>query len=234
MMLNNKQLFKFWERYIDKPIYRLIPAEQKKEVSKKGFNPDKDPYAKVNPKIEDMFKIIIRLEKKGIIFWDEWKSGSVKGSTIVKISRRSIKGKYIDFVADKKQIQTFKKRWDGGCIVTYVFKLTNFLLENTRELTSYEKRLAKYLNAWALKRRGKKSVTLYIQGSNKIFESAYFYNFNPDFKRYWKSPFGSFENFTKTIKKYGSKRYLPFLKGDKLFYLRVKEKISPKDIKFIE
>lgn len=223
-----------WKRYIDKPIYRIIPFEQKKEVLKKGFNPNKDPYAKVNPKIIKMFRIILKLEKKGIVFLDEWKNGPVKGSTIVKISERSVRGNYIDFVAKKKQIQTFKQRWEGGCIVTYVFKLTNFLLENKNRLNSSEKKLIKYLNDWALKKKGKKTATLYIKGSNKIFESALFYSFNPDYKRYWKSPFGSFENFSKTIKKHGLKRYLPFLKGEKLFYLRVKERISPKDIKFLK
>jgi len=230
--MNEKELKIIWKKYIDKKIYRIVPAAQKSIILKKGFDPSKDPYEKVNPKIKKMFQIIIKLEKRGVVFEDQWKSGPVKGSIVVMTSMRSVKGKYIDFVAKKKQIQTFRKRWDGGCLVTYVNKLTNFLLEKIDELDSEGEKLARYLNKWSKKRMGKKSEVLYIKGSNKIFETAIFYCFIPQNQGYWESPFGSFQHFVKVIKKQGLRKYLPFLKGEKLFYLRVRKKISPKEIKF--
>jgi len=224
-----------WKKYIDKKVYRIMPSDQKSNVLKKGFDPKKDPYEKINPKIKKMFKIVKRLEKEGVVFRDEWANSPVKGSTVVKVSMRSVKGKYIDFVANKKQLKKFEKSWvGGGCLVTYVLKLTDFLLENIDKLSSSEKELIKYLNKWANKRKNKKRFVIYIKGSNKIFESAKFYCFTPEFKKYWKSPFGSFKHFEKIMKKGGFKKYMPFLKGEKLFYLRVPKKIPSDEIKLLK
>ena len=233
-MINVKELKEIWKKYINQKIYRVIPFDQKDIILKKGFNPKKDPYEKINEKIKKMFGIVKRLERKGIVFKDEWGNKPVKGSTIVKVSMRSVRGSYIDFVVSKKQIQIFKKRWDGGCLATYVFKLTKFLLKNSYKLNPSERKLVNYLNKWAFSKRGKKSVTIFIKGSNEIFESALFYPFSPQFKRYWKSPFGSFEHFKKVVKEKDLRKYLPYLKGEKLFYLRVKEKILPKEIKLVK
>jgi hypothetical protein len=233
MIKTDKKLKEIWKKYINQKIYRVIPFDQKAIVLKKGFDPKKDPYEKINNKVKKMFGIVKKLERKGIIFEDIWGGKPVKGSTVIKVGMRSVRGDYIDFVASKKQIQIFKKRWDGGCLATYVFKLTEFLLENSDKLNPSEKKLVTYLNKWAFSKRGKKSVTLFINGSNKIFESALFYTFSPQFKRYWKSPFGSVEHFKKVIKEKSLRKYLPYLRRNKLFYLRVKEKISPKEIKLL-
>lgn len=232
-MINDKELKKIWKKYIDKKIYRIIPLEQKKDVLKKGFNPQKDPYEKYNPKIKKMFKIIERLEKKGIVFETKWSHKTIPGSTIVKVSKRSIEGKCIDFVARKKQLKIFKKNWKGGCLATYAFKLSNFLLENSSELKPSELKLVKSLNEWSSQKMKGKFSTVYIRGSSEVFESAKFYYFNKEFKRYWASPFGSFEHFKKVIQKKGLEKYLPFLKDEKLFYLRVGQKIPSEEIKFL-
>jgi hypothetical protein len=234
MKIKEIELKNIWKKYIKRRIYRVVPSDQKKDILKKGFDPNKDPYEKYNPKIKKIFDIIKKLERKGIVLVSEWANGPVTGSTIVKVSMRSVKGKYIDFVAKRSQVRTFKRKWDGGCLVTYVFKLSKFLLENVKELNAAEIRLAKYLNRWALNKMGKRSLTLYILGSNKIFESAKFYYFSPEFRRYWVSPFGSFEHFKKVVRKYGLNKYLSFLKDEKLFYLRVTKKIPSGEIKFLK
>jgi hypothetical protein len=234
-MVSPINLKKIYKRYIDIPFYRVMPLDQKLSTMKRGLDPSKDPYKKVNPKIKIMYKIINRLEKNGTTLIDNWRSGPVTGSIIVKVNSRSIDGNYIDFVGNKKQIRVFKKRWvGGGCLVTYVLKLTSFLLEHLDKLNTSERKLVKYLNKWANKRKDKERFTIYIRGSNKIFETALFYCYRPEFKEYWASPFGSFDNFKEVIKKDGLKRYLPYLKNEKLFYLRVINKISPKEIKLFK
>jgi len=230
-MVTNAELKRLWKKFVDIKLYRIMPINQKKATLSTGLDPSKDPYERINPKIKKMFRIVKRLEKKGIIFLDIWRSGPIRGSKIVEISKRSVDGKYIDFVANKKQIQIYKKRWvGGGCLVTYVLKLTDFLLKNKAYLSHSEKRLTKNLNNWANKRKNKRRFTIYVRGSNRCFESALFYCYVPEFKKYWKSPFGSFENFQKVIKQEGLKKYLPYFKNEKLFYLRVRTKISPKNI----
>jgi hypothetical protein len=232
MIIDNQKLEKIWKKYIDIKIYRLITLDQKKQVLKKGINPKKDPHKTILPKIKKMFNIIKRLEKKGIIFEDIWgkKKEKVKGTTIINVSLRSIKGNYIDFVSQKKQIARFKKRWKGGCLATYVDKLNKFLISNKSLLNKDEQLLIKSIEKWANDKRKQKYFLIYIKGSEKIFENAKFYCFNKNFKRYWKSPFGSLDNFKKTVKKNGLKKYPPYIKNEKLFYLRVVDKIPAKII----
>jgi hypothetical protein len=233
---NNKiELKKIWEKYINIKFYRIMPTDQKKDTLKNGLNPLSDPYKKINPLIRRLYNLILKLEKKGIVFCDIWRSGPVKGSTIVKISLRSVNGKYVDFVGNKKQIQVYKKRWiGGGCLATHVLKFTNFLLENINYLNHSEKKLVKYLNDWANKSKNKKRFTIYVKGSSKYLESALFYCYVPEFKNYWKSPFGSFEHFQKFIKTHSLVKYMPYLKNEKLFYLRIINKLPQSEIKLLK
>jgi len=234
-MANKTELTKLWRKFIDVNLYRIMPINQKRDTLRTGLNPAKDPYEQINPKIKKMFKLIIKLERKGITFVDTWRNGPVKGSTIVKISKRSVDGKYIDFVANKKQLQVYKKRWiGGGCLATFVLKLTDFLIDNQDYLNRSEKKLAKFLNNWANKRKNNKRFTISVRGSNRCFESALFYCYVPEFKEYWKSPFGSFEHFQKVVKREGLRKYLPYFENKKLFYLRVENRINPKDITLIK
>src|SRR3989344_5727616 len=48
--------------------------------------------------------------------------------------------------------------------------------------------------------------------------------------KYWKSPFGRFEHFKQVVERYGLKKYEDYLKGKRLFYLRVKDRIPAKEI----
>jgi hypothetical protein len=234
-MKTDIELKKIYKKYVDQKVYRVIPISQKSTVLRKGFDPKKDPHKKYISKINRMFRIIERLERKGIIFKEKWRDGMAPGSKVVQLSRRSLNTNYIDFVADKKQVKRFKRKWKGSCLVNYVYKLTNFLLDNLKELKNSERELVKDLNKWAKSRTKDKFVVIYIKGSNKIFESSKFYRFHKGVRKmYWRSPFGSFDYFKKAINQRKLSEYLPYLKHKKLFYLRVNKKISPKEIKFLE
>ena len=88
------------------------------------------------------------------------------------------------------------------------------------------------LNEWSKKKAQFNNRTLFVKGSSKYFESALFQNRlgKKGKDKYWKSPFGSFENFKRVVKKEGLKKYEPYLKREKLFYLRVINKIPSKEI----
>ena len=236
-MISEKEMGKIWKKYICKKVYRIIPFDQKEKILEKGMDPSKDPYEKEKSLILKIYDLVKRLEKKEIVYSTVWgKKGNrrkVSGSEIIDINTKSIRGNYLDFVYNKKQLKIFKKAWKGGCLVTYTKIFCDFLFEHREKITKAELNLVKKLNKWASgKQKEKKYAIISIRGNEGIFEKAKFYCFHPKgSKDYWESPFGSIKNFSKVIKNNGLEKYLPYLNKEKLFYLRVGEKISPKIIK---
>ncbi|MDP6641943.1 MAG: hypothetical protein QGF74_00990, partial [Candidatus Nanoarchaeia archaeon] len=110
--------------------------------------------------------------------------------------------------------------------------ITNDILKRKPKLTKLQYNLVKKLNNWSINKSKFNNKTIIIKGSSKYLETAHFQKIHIK-KKYLKSPFGSFEHFKKIIDKNKLKTYEPYLKGKKLFYLRIINKIPSSEIKMI-
>ena len=96
------------------------------------------------------------------------------------------------------------------------------------KLIRSQERLIKELSKWAKKKRRFKNELLKVRVISESFQPAKIHTF--EYKKYFVSPYGSFEYFKKVIQKYGFEKYAPYLTGEKRAYLRVVSKISAKEI----
>lgn len=229
--MDEKELFRFWKKYIDRNLYRVVSSEYLSDIKKNGLNPKKDPFQKIIPNIKLLFRLVLKLEKKGFIHEQDWGFKKVSGKYIVMVSSEDIESPFIDFTPKYKETFFYKKH-PGGALVQCIKEITKDILERKPKLTSLELHLVKKLNQWSKKKSQFNNRTLFINGSSKYFESALFQNRlgKKGKDKYWESPFGSFEHFKKIVKKYGLKKYEPYLKGEKFFYLRVTKKIPSTEI----
>ena len=62
---NEKKLQQFYNKYINKPIYRAIPLVDYNEIKNNGIDPTKNPYNKIKPSMKKLANIILKLEKEG-------------------------------------------------------------------------------------------------------------------------------------------------------------------------
>ena len=229
--MDEKELLRFWKKYIARNMYRVVSSEYVKDIKKKGLNPKKDPYQKIIPDIKKLFSLVIKLEKKGFVHEQDWGFKKVTGKYIVMVSSEDICSPFIDFTPNYKETYYYLKH-KGGALVQSVKKITADILDRKPKLSDSEQSLVRRLNKWSLKKSNFKNKTIYVKGSSKYFENSLFQNRlgKKGKDKYWKSPFGRFEHFKKIINKYGLKKYDSFLKGKKLFYLRIKSTIPAKEI----
>lgn len=239
-MKSEKQLLEFYQKYINRPIYRVVPERTLKEVFKNGIDPNKNPYRFVIPKIKKVYQIVLRLEKRGIKIEFQRGKRIVTANFVCEECLTDLSKKYIDFCASKKQIDYYLEVIPGGGIPNAVRRLTKKMIELELPITKEEKILIENLNKWAESLICKNKV-IYVSGSSRIFENALFQlsgsskrkkrkNFSES--KYLPSPFGSFEHFKKVVQKYGLIKYSYRLKNSN-FYLRVKGKIPAKEIKLV-
>ena len=217
--MNEKELIRFYKKYIDRNLYRVVSSEYINKILKKGINPKIDPYEQLKPDIKKLFKLVLKLENKGFIHEQDWGFKIVQGNYIVKISLIDLEQPFLDFSPVYSDTYFYKKH-KGGALVKTINAITSDIITRKPNLTKNELNLVKKLQNWSIKKSSFKNVTLFVKGSQKCFETAHFQAIHFD-KNYWKSPFGSFDNF----KKIYSEKYLPFLTGEKVFYLRVIDKI---------
>jgi hypothetical protein len=229
--MNDEELFRFWKKYIDRNLYRVISSEYLTDVKRNGLNPKKDPYTIMIPNIKKLFRLVLKLEKNGFIHEQDWGFKKVKGKYIVMVSSEDIDSPFIDFTSNYKETYYYKKH-KGGALVQTIIKITDDILYRKPELTSSELKLVLSLNQWSKKKSQFINKTLFVKGSSKCFESSLFQNRlgEKGKDKYWESPFGGFEHFKTVVEKNGLKKYEPHLKGEKLFYLRVINKIPSKEI----
>ena len=126
--MNDKGLYRFWKNYIDRNIYRVISSEYLADVKKNGLNPKKDPYTEVIPDIKKLFRLVLKLEKKGFIHEQDWGSKKVTGEYIVMVSLEDIDSPYIVFTTDYKETYYYRK-CKGGALIQTVIKITEDILE---------------------------------------------------------------------------------------------------------
>jgi len=233
--MKEKELHKIWKKYIDVPIYRVISGKHYKDILKNGINPRKNPYEKIIPELKKLIRILERQEKKGDILKLDW-GREVNGSFAMKVTLHDISIYAADFTPRKEQIKYYLNL-KGGAAVSNIEKITKMLLESEHKLSKTEEKLVKKLRLFAKKCKCKNKV-LFVRGSCECFETAYFQVFRKkkskkeEYRKpiHWRSPFGRFDHFKKIMTKKGLNKYLEKLEN-KIFYLRVKDKIPDREIK---
>lgn len=229
--MNEEELYKFWKKYIDINLYRVVSSDYLSDILKNGLNPKKNPYQKLIPDIKKLFNLVLKLERKGFIHEQDWRFKKVTGKYLVMVSSEDINSPFIDFTPNYKETYYYKKH-KGGALVQTIKRITDDILNRKPKLSATELLLVTRLHKWSEKKSKFSNKILFIRGSSIHFENALFQNRlgKKDKDKYWKSPFGRFENFKKIVNRFGLKRYEPYLKGEKLFYLRTIEKIPPIEI----
>ena len=61
--MKNLNLHKFWKKYVDRDIYRIISEEYVPSIKSKGLNPANDPFQKKFKDINSLFNLMIKIEK---------------------------------------------------------------------------------------------------------------------------------------------------------------------------
>lgn len=219
---------KLYNKYIKRNFYHVLPIEWIDILNVNGINPKSDPFTGDENNIKKLFALLLRLKKKGFVHKQDWGFKKVDSSYIVKVSLFDLRIKLIDFTPDYKETFFYKKH-KGGALVTTINRITTDILDRKASLSKNDLDLVKKMHAWSIIKMSTKMVTLVLNGTCKIFETAKFQAIHID-KNHWESPFGSFNNFNKVILKNGIEKYLPFLKNEKKFYLRVIDKIKKSDV----
>lgn len=238
MEKEEKKLYLLWKKYIDVPIYRVSPLCDRKNILKNGIDPVKDPYESIKPKIKAFAKILKNLEKKRQIFLFRWGEKEITGVDAIKITLNDLSKPYVDFSPSKESLEYYSKL-RGGAVTANIMRIVKRFIEVKPDLSENEWKIVFFLHKWVTNRECR-NFSFYVQGSSKIFETALFQLRGTNKKRkrvklqlvYYESPFGRFEHFKRIIKKQGFRKYSFRLKN-KLFYLRVREKISVKEINLI-
>jgi|APSaa5957512535_1039671.scaffolds.fasta_scaffold75905_2 hypothetical protein len=226
------ELRKLYKKYVEgKYIYRSQPEEHIKDILKNGFNPDKDPYKKIRPKLEKLYELVLDLEKKRYEMILDWNGVYPNGSRAVKTSRLDLDNPFIDFATDLKEAKVFVKQFQGGAIAGNAIEFIEGIRGFNIKLTSSQKKLMKELEVWARRKMKFKNVLLRVDATSKALENAKIHTF--EYKMYFHSPFGSFENFKKAIEKEGLKKYMPYLKRKTKAYVRVISKIPAREIEVL-
>lgn len=160
----------------------------------------------------------------------DWKAVFPKGSIAVRVSREDLRKPFVDFTTNYKEALGFKKRFKGGALNSNIIQMIKKIEGFGINLIKSQKDLLKGLKKWAWDKSSHASVLLKIKCSSKSLEGAKFQNYAHGAKRYWASPYGSFEHFKKVVNKYGFERYEPYLKGKRGAHVRVVDKIPKGEI----
>ena len=234
-MKTDRQLKEIYDKYIDIPIYRVVPERMLRDILKYGINPKKDPYERIKLEIKKLAKIINYLERKGIIIRLQW-GRPVHASYAMAVTLNDLKIPVVDFAPTIEDVEYYLKL-KGGATISNIKRLTNRIIEEKPNLNNHQWKLINELNKWA-KEKVCNNIVISIIGNSKTLETSRFQLIRrgkggrKKYKdpKYLSSPFGSFEHFKKIIKKQGLKKYIHRLKNKK-FYLRVKDKIPAKNIR---
>lgn len=230
--MSKEKLLESYNKYVkNNYFYRVVSEEYEKDILKKGLNPSINPFESKKKDIFSLFKLVLKLKKEGFIMMRIW-SRPVDQEHIVNVTKKDLKQNFVDFTPDYKDTLSFYKDLKGGALANTVFIFTEELLLKQIGLTKKEKELVLRLNKWSKDKINTKNVVFKIKASSKYLEKAKLQD--PKLKDYLPSPFGSFEHFEKVVQKHCLETYIPYLKQQKLFYLRTKTKIAPEELKKIK
>jgi hypothetical protein len=168
--MDKTDLFEYWNEFINRDIYRVISEEYLQEIIKNGLNPQEDPFSKMYEKIDELFELITKFEKKGVVYQEEWRDGPVVASEIIKFNEASRKNNYLDFVVDYNQALKFYEKWKGGALTNMIYNFSNFLQDQI--LSCDERKLVDVLYNWSSQKRNYKNRIIAIDGSNSVLENA--------------------------------------------------------------
>lgn len=97
MGLNDDQLFRYWEKNIEnRKIYRTISCEYIKP-SMSRLDPKKNPHRILKDKLLELFNIVLKQEKKGVVFRLGWINREPKLSEVMQVSLNDFYENTIDF-----------------------------------------------------------------------------------------------------------------------------------------
>ncbi|MBU1045454.1 MAG: hypothetical protein KJ915_13795 [Candidatus Omnitrophica bacterium] len=227
-MRKDEDLYQIWKRYVDSRfLYRMVSEEYIAGIEKYGFDHKKDPFKNKKKELLKLFKIVLNLKKRGFIMM-RWWGNPVDQEEVVKCTTKDLEINYIDFTPRFEKIIDYYLNLKGGALVNTILIFTEELLIKRPALKKDEWKLVRKLNLWSKRKSEFENKVVWVRASSKCFEDADFQNFVE--KKYAESPFGSFDHFEKTISKKGLDYYMPFLKNEKLFYVRTKSKILPSEI----
>jgi len=236
-MKTEKELYKMWKKYIDVPMYLVVPKRMLSGILKKGIDPHKDPYENIKPKIKKFAKIIYQLEKGGFVIKIRW-GRPVHASYAITVSLNDLKTPVVDFAPTIEDVEYYLKL-KGGATVSNIKRLTKKIIEANPNLTENQWHLINGLNKWA-KSKICDNTVISVNGGSNCFETSRFQLIRRGKggrkkyrgPKYLPSPFGSFEHFKRIIKNYGWRKYSYRLRNYK-YYLRVTEKIPAMEIKVL-
>lgn len=238
--MNEKELYKFWKKNINIPIYRVVPSCDLKNIKKNGINPEADPYKGIEKEVKILLKIVNKLEKEGNDLHLFWGTKKVSFSYSLKVTLADFDIACIDFTPKKDDIDYYLG-YKGGAATHNLRQILEILEKYKINLAKKDEKAIKNIKNFVDKRLCENKV-LAFNGNSKIFEKSLFQKkrISKNKKkiiftehRYLKSPFGSFEHFKKFYNNNDLRPYIPYLKS-KMFYLRVKEKIPSKEIKLLK
>jgi len=240
-MKSEKDLLEIYNKYVNRPIYRVVPSWSIKSIIKNGIDSNKNPYEKIKPRLLKLFKLVKKLEKKGIIISFQRGHRIVTGGFTADECYTDLSKNYIDFCISDDQVNYYLNVIKGGAIPAAIKRLTNKILEDKILLSKDELGLVKELFIWSSSLISENKV-IFVNGSSKVFEDALFQlsgrkknkiKKKYSESKYLESPFGSFEHFKDIIEKNGFRKYSYGLRKNK-FSLRVKKRILPEDIRWLK
>lgn len=228
-MDNENELKQIWEEYINsQKIYRIVSEDYISEIKKNGFQPNQNHFNEIKPQLLELFNIVLNLKNKGFLMMRWWEN-PVDQEVVVNCTKTDLEKNYIDFTPNFEKTIDYYLNLKGGALVQTILIFTEeLLLKIPQILSKKELKLVTMLNEWSRKKANSKNIVISLSASSSYFEKVIFQI--PNEQKYLESPFGSFENFKKIINKNGLDAYLPYLKFEKLFYLRTKISIPPSEI----
>tara|TARA_Y100000034_G_C6806331_1_gene362082 strand:- start:46 stop:756 length:711 start_codon:yes stop_codon:yes gene_type:complete len=233
--MKEKELLKFWKKYIDIPLYRTVAGRDIRSVLKNGLDPGKNPYLSVRGKMRKLFRVVKKLERNGFVMLFNLGGKDSTGSYYVEMAAHELNRKMIDFTPVKEHYYYYKKL-KGGAMVAMILRITEKLIEEKPKISVSDRELVKGLNAWAKKNLCDMKL-IEVSGGCRCFEKAHFQlrkiskgKVRKNHKAiYYKSPFGSFENFKKVIGEEGLRKYSSRLRSQD-YYVRVLDKIPAREV----
>lgn len=233
-MKPEKELYLFWKKYIDIPMYRVVPKRTLSKILKEGIDPKKDPYETIKPQVKKLAKIINQLEKKGFIIKLQW-GRPVHATYAIAVTLNDLKIPVVDFAPTIEDVEYYLKL-KGGATVANILQLTKKIIETKPNLTKDQWELIYRLNKWANSKLCN-NVVILLKGNCECLETSRFQLIRRGkggrkkyrCPKYLESPFGSFEHFKKIIEKHGLKKY-SYRLIHKKYYLRVRDKIPADEI----
>lgn len=228
-MVTENELKQIWETYVNsQKIYRVVSEDYIFEIKKYGFQPNKNPFDEIKPQLFDLFKIVLNLKEKGFLMMRWWGS-PVDQEVVVNCTKNDLEKNYIDFTPNFEKTIDYYLNLKGGALVQTILIFTEeILMKIPQILSKKELTVVSMLNEWSKKKANSKNKVIVLKASSSYFEDVIFQI--PNEQKYLVSPFGSFENFKNVINKNSLETYLPYLKLEKLFYLRTKSDIPPSEI----